>query len=164
MGRKGGGDVSEGLVVGSFREWDVWFEVFFFFFGNRSFVFWLARRRKERRKGKHQITYRSGSGSLNEFRLSFRLIRTVTMMMSSSLGGLAGSRSNITPALRKPPTERVRTGCRAGVWLLSLLLGWVEAWWGVSWGGIVVVVVVVAMLGLGGVVVVVVVVVVLVWM
>lgn len=28
-GEERGGDVSEGLVVGSFREWDVWFEVFF---------------------------------------------------------------------------------------------------------------------------------------
>ena len=68
--------------------------------------------------GLDSFTYLSGKGSSNDFRLSFRLIRTVTMMMSSSVGGLAGSRSKITPALRKPPTERVRTGWRAGTWLL----------------------------------------------
>jgi hypothetical protein len=68
--------------------------------------------------GLEDLTYRSGKGSSNEFRLSFRLIRTVTMMMSSSVGGLAGSRSKITPALRGPPIERVRTGWRDGAWLL----------------------------------------------
>jgi hypothetical protein len=38
--------------------------------------------------------------------------------MSSSVGGLAGSRSKITPAHRGPPIERVRTAWREGVWLL----------------------------------------------
>jgi hypothetical protein len=41
------------------------------------------------------------------------------MMISSSVGGLAGSRSKITSALRKPPTERVRAGWRAGVLLFG---------------------------------------------
>jgi len=41
------------------------------------------------------------------------------MIMSSSVGGLVGSRSKITPALRKPPTERVRTGWRDAVWVLD---------------------------------------------
>jgi hypothetical protein len=39
-------------------------------------------------------------------------------MMSLSVGGLAGSRSKITPALGGPPIERVRTAWRDGVWLL----------------------------------------------
>jgi hypothetical protein len=57
------------------------------------------------------------------------------MMMSSSVGGLAGSRSKITSALRKPPTERLRAGWRAGMWLSFEF----EARRGSSWAGMVVV-------------------------
>ena len=85
--------------------------------------------------GSGNFTHRSGKGSLNEFRLSFWLTRTVTMMISSSVGGLAGSRSKITSALRKPPTERVRAGWRAGVWPSIEF----EARRGSSWAGIAVV-------------------------
>lgn len=55
-------------------------------------------------------------------------------MMSSSLGGLVGSRSKMTPALRKPPRERVRTGLRAALWVDGVEERRSRSGEGVDWG------------------------------
>lgn len=41
-------------------------------------------------------------------------------MISSSVGGLAGSRSKTTAALSQPPTDRVRTGYKVWLWTVGV--------------------------------------------